>query len=125
MGWIKLHEWAMGERYIAVDFEAQPDFAAVAEACGCWGLRVERPGDIRPALGEALRQNLSGVPAVLDFIVDPWDFPDGFKEFHSDIWPGFKLGVSGRSCSVPHFPSQLSHQPWISLIVDGRSLAAC
>ena len=24
LGWIKLHEWAMGERYIAVDFEAQP-----------------------------------------------------------------------------------------------------
>ncbi len=90
LGWIKLHERAMGERYIAVDFEAQPDFAAVAEACGCWGLRVERPEKVRPALEEALRQNLSGVPAILDFIVDPWDFPDGFKEFHSDIWPNFR-----------------------------------
>jgi len=90
LGWIKLHERAMGERYIAVDFEAQPDFAAVAEACGCWGLRVERPEEVRRVLEEALRQNRSGVPAVLDFVVDPWDFPDGFKEFHRDIWPDFR-----------------------------------
>jgi len=86
LGWIKLHEKALGERYIAVDFEAQPDFAAVAEACGCYGGRVEEASAVRPALENALRQNAAGVPAVLDFIVDPWDFPDGFKEFHPHIW---------------------------------------
>ena len=86
LGWIKLHEKALGERYIAVDFEAQPDFAAVAEACDCHGERIEDADDIRPALERGLKQNLSGVPAVLDFVVDPWDFPDGFKEFHPDIW---------------------------------------
>lgn len=85
LGWIKLHEKALGERYIAVDFEAQPDFAAVAEACGCYGEQVEEPGAIRSALENALKQNKNGVPAVLDFVVDPWDFPDGFKEFHPEI----------------------------------------
>jgi acetolactate synthase-1/2/3 large subunit len=86
LGWIKLHEKAAGERYIAVDFEAQPDFAAVAEASGCYGTQVANPEDIRLALEEALRQNGAGVPAVLDFVVDPWDFPDGFKEFHPEIF---------------------------------------
>ena len=86
LGWIKLHERALGERYIAVDFEAQPDFAAVAKACGCYGEHVDEASAVRPALESALRQNDAGVPAVLDFIVDPWDFPDGFKEFHPHIW---------------------------------------
>jgi acetolactate synthase-1/2/3 large subunit len=86
LGWIKLHERAAGDRYIAVDFEAQPDFAAIAEASGCFGRQVQEPGDIRPALEEALKENQKGVPAVLDFVVDPWDFPDGFKEFQPDIF---------------------------------------
>ncbi len=86
LGWIKLHEKALGERYIAVDFEAQPDFAAVAKACGCYGERIEDADDIHPALERGLKQNQSGVPSVLDFVVDPWDFPEGFKEFHPDIW---------------------------------------
>ncbi|KON30881.1 acetolactate synthase [miscellaneous Crenarchaeota group-15 archaeon DG-45] len=86
LGWIKLHERALGDRYIAVDFEAQPDFAAVAEACGCHGERVDEASAVRPALEDALRQNEAGVPVVLDFIVDPWDFSDGFKEFHTSIW---------------------------------------
>ncbi|MCW3979363.1 MAG: thiamine pyrophosphate-binding protein [Candidatus Bathyarchaeota archaeon] len=86
LGWIKLHEKAAGERYIAVDFEAQPDFAAIAEASGCHGQQVSTPDDIRPSLETALKQNLDGVPVVLDFVVDPWDFPDGFKEFHPEIF---------------------------------------
>jgi len=57
LGWIKLHEKALGERYIAVDFEAQPDFAAFAEACDCYGERVEEVDAIRPALEKALRQS--------------------------------------------------------------------
>ena len=86
LGWIKLHQKAAGERYIAVDFEAQPDFAAVAEASGCFGLKVSEPSDVRSAFKEALRHNLGGVPAVLDFVVDPWDFPDGFKEAQPELF---------------------------------------
>ena len=86
LGWIKLHQKADDERYISVDFEAQPDFEAVAKACGCYGEKVTKPDQIRPALEEALRQNKEGVPAVLDFVVDPWDFSAGFREFHPDIF---------------------------------------
>jgi acetolactate synthase-1/2/3 large subunit len=86
LGWIKLHEKAAGGRYIAVDFESQPDFAAIAEASSCYGQQVTDPGDIRSALENALKKNLDGVPAVLDFVVDPWDFPEGFKEFQPDVF---------------------------------------
>lgn len=52
---------------IGVDF-TNPDFAKFADLCGGKGYRVERPGDIRPALEAALKENR---PCVLDVIIDP------------------------------------------------------
>ena len=86
LGWIKLHERANRERYIAVDFEAQPDFVKIAEASGCHGARVTDPEDIKKALERAKKENERGVPAMVQFDVDPWDFPDGFKEFQPDLF---------------------------------------
>ena len=86
LGWIKLHQWANRERYIAVDFEAQPDFVKLAEAYSCYGEQVTEAADIRGALERGLSRNLEGVPAVLDFVVEPMDFPEGFKEFHPAIF---------------------------------------
>jgi acetolactate synthase I/II/III large subunit len=54
-------------RLIGVDF-SNPDFAKFAELCGARGFRVERPGEIKPALEAALRENR---PSVLDVIIDP------------------------------------------------------
>ncbi|OGD47122.1 hypothetical protein A3K69_04775 [Candidatus Bathyarchaeota archaeon RBG_16_57_9] len=86
LGWIKLHQWANRERYVAVDFEAQPDFVKLAEACGCYGERVTRVDDIRGALERGLKRNQEGIPAVLDFVVEPMDFPEGFREFQPEIF---------------------------------------
>lgn len=86
LGWIKLHERANRERYIAVDFEAQPDFVKIAEASGCYGVQVTDPEDIKKALRRAKKENERGVPAMVEFVVDPWDFPEGFKEFQPDLF---------------------------------------
>jgi acetolactate synthase-1/2/3 large subunit len=86
LGWIKLHQWANRERYVAVDFEAQPDFAELAEACGCYGEQVTRVDNIRGALERGVKRNLEGVPVVLDFVVEPMDFPEGFREFQPGIF---------------------------------------
>ena len=52
--WVKWIGKATGERYLAVDFEAQPDLAAVAEASGAHAERIEAPGT-STALGRARR----------------------------------------------------------------------
>jgi len=48
-------------------FSREVNFAKVAEAMGCVGIRVERPEDIRPALDKALDSNC---PAVVEVISD-------------------------------------------------------
>ncbi|HEY4774361.1 MAG TPA: thiamine pyrophosphate-dependent enzyme, partial [Xanthobacteraceae bacterium] len=62
-------EYALGNRVLDTDFKVQPDFARVAQACGCYGERVREPGAVEAALARALAENRKGVPAVLDFIV--------------------------------------------------------
>jgi acetolactate synthase-1/2/3 large subunit len=54
--------------YIGVDFD-DVRYDQVAQACGCFGERVEDPNQIAPALERAVA---SGKPAVLDVLVDPW-----------------------------------------------------
>ena len=64
-----IQEHRFGERYLGTDFAVQPDFARIAEACGCSGERVEDPADVDAAVSRALEANAAGIPAVLDFIV--------------------------------------------------------
>ncbi len=49
-----------------------PDFAAYARACGGFGITVEDPEKLEPALEEAFRQK---VPSVVDVLVDPDERP--------------------------------------------------
>jgi acetolactate synthase I/II/III large subunit len=48
-------------------FRREANLAKVAEDLGCFGIRVERPADIRPALEKALA---AGRPAVVEVISD-------------------------------------------------------
>ena len=64
-----IQQYRFGERYLGTDFDVQPDFARIAEACGCRGERVEDPDEIDGAVARALEANAAGIPAVLDFAV--------------------------------------------------------
>jgi acetolactate synthase-1/2/3 large subunit len=64
-----IQETYFNGRYIGTEFSLQPDFAKMAEACGCHGEKVEDPGQVDAALGRAKAANEAGRPAVLDFIV--------------------------------------------------------
>lgn len=66
-----LQEYRYDERYLATSFGYQPDLAAVAVACGCYGETVTSPSSITGALERALAANRAGQPAVLDFKVAP------------------------------------------------------
>jgi acetolactate synthase-1/2/3 large subunit len=61
LGWVR---HGQGERPIASGF-GQFDYAAIARAMGCLGLRITRPSDLPSALEQALAAD---VPAVVDVV---------------------------------------------------------
>ena len=80
--WVVLNDHALGSirdiqelrfdgRMIGTDFTLQPDLAAIAEACGCHGERVESSDDVHGALERALEANRAGRPALVDVLVAP------------------------------------------------------
>ncbi|MCA1755371.1 MAG: thiamine pyrophosphate-binding protein [Spirochaeta sp.] len=84
LGWIRYHQLHNKERYIDTSFEVQPDFAAVAEASGCLGIRVAHESEIRAAVEAAYVAVQSGQPAVLDCYIDD-EQPPGFHDFHREV----------------------------------------
>ena len=61
LGWVR---HGQGDRAIASKF-SDMNFAKIAEAIGCRGCRIERPGQLEKALSEAVESN---EPTVLDVI---------------------------------------------------------
>ena len=55
------------KRYSETDLNNNPNFEKIAEAYGAWGKKIERPGEIRETIEEAIK---SGKPAVVDIIID-------------------------------------------------------
>ncbi|HWI55538.1 MAG TPA: biosynthetic-type acetolactate synthase large subunit [Desulfobacteria bacterium] len=53
-------------RYSHTDISG-PDFVKLAEAYGAMGIRVTEPGEVKPALKQAIEANR---PVVIDFVVD-------------------------------------------------------
>jgi len=67
LGWVKYNQQeAVG--WDTSTFAVQPDFVSWAQACQCYGIRVEKPSQIKPALKEALKANQEGRPAVVDIL---------------------------------------------------------
>ena len=65
--------WAgMGEHQTDAYCYRQTNFARLAEEMGCYGLRVENPGDVRAAIKMALAQER---PAAVDVDTDPAAHP--------------------------------------------------
>ena len=75
LGWVR---HGQGDRVIASEF-ADIDYAAIARAVGCRGIRVEKPGQLNEALTEALA---SKEPAVLDVVTS---LKPSFKDVMSPL----------------------------------------
>ncbi|MBL7125815.1 MAG: thiamine pyrophosphate-binding protein [Dehalococcoidales bacterium] len=67
LGWVKHHQMTAAG-WNTSTFQVQPDFVKWAEACQCFGRRIEKTSEIRPALEEAIKANERGIPAVLDCV---------------------------------------------------------
>ncbi|MBH5337570.1 pyruvate dehydrogenase [Streptomyces pactum] len=67
-----------------------PDFAAIAEAAGAMGVRVEKPKQLRPALRAAFKHK---GPALVDVVTDPnaLSIPPKIK---AEMITGFALSAS-------------------------------
>ena len=66
-GFVELEMEASGYPRFATDL-VNPDFAKVAEACGCVGIRVEKPEELEEALKTALK---TSKPVLIDVMVNP------------------------------------------------------
>ena len=69
LDFVKIEQQEAGFVPFGTDF-ANPDFAAIAEAAGAKGIRVEDPGDVRDAIATALAH--TGGPVVVDVLTDPY-----------------------------------------------------
>jgi pyruvate dehydrogenase (quinone) len=67
LGMVQLEQEAAGLPHYGVDLK-EPNFAAVAQAIGLTGLRVEDPGEVRTALAKALATR---GPVLVDVVTDP------------------------------------------------------
>lgn len=67
LGWIRyLQEKNFSKRVISTRF-GEIDYAKVSEGYGCFGIRVEKPSEIRPAIEQGIK---SGLPAVIHVKTD-------------------------------------------------------
>ncbi|MFE3162606.1 thiamine pyrophosphate-dependent enzyme [Streptomyces sp. NPDC059224] len=69
LDFVKIEQQEAGFVPFGTDF-ANPDFAAVAEAMGAKGIRIEDPDDVEDGLAAALAH--TGGPVVVDVLVDPY-----------------------------------------------------
>jgi len=69
LDFVKIEQQEAGFIPFGVDFK-NPNFARVAEAMGAKGIRLEKPGDVKEALTEALAYKDG--PVVVDAVVDPY-----------------------------------------------------
>jgi pyruvate dehydrogenase (quinone) len=58
--------------YKAIDFP-NPDYVALARACGGVGFKAERPGELRDAIEQALKAE---GPAIIDCVVPANELPN-------------------------------------------------
>ena len=100
MGMVRQWQEFMYEsRYSHSYMDALPDFVKLAEAYGHIGMRVEKPGEVRGALEEALRMEDRLV--FLDIITDPTE----------NVYPMVEAGKAQHEMRLP---------PWI---LEERELA--
>lgn len=67
LGMVRAEMMVVGYEPWGTDVQ-NPDFGAVAQACGMHGERVEAAADVRPAIERALAHD---GPALIDFVTDP------------------------------------------------------
>jgi pyruvate dehydrogenase (quinone) len=73
LGLIRLEAESMGmPAWKAMDFR-NPDYVALARACGAVGFKAEKPGELREAIDQGLKAD---GPAIIDCVVPADELPN-------------------------------------------------
>ena len=81
-GWVQYNQLLAQKPFIGTAFSVPVDFAAIARAQGCVGLRVVQAAALDDALAEALEANRDGVPALIDVEIEPHHYHEHFERIH-------------------------------------------
>ena len=86
LGWPQYIQLLEKQATTATNFENSPDFAKLARAQNCKGIRITEPGKVESALRSALKANRSGIPVLIDVQIAKHDYAPHFQAFHRDVW---------------------------------------
>jgi acetolactate synthase-1/2/3 large subunit len=81
-GWVQYNQVLNKKPFVGTGFEVGSDFAAIAEAQGCRGIRVSDTARVDAAITEARDLNRKGVPVLVDAQIARHDYYEGFVEIH-------------------------------------------
>ncbi|MEP0275120.1 MAG: thiamine pyrophosphate-dependent enzyme, partial [Nitratireductor sp.] len=81
-GWVQYNQLLGKKPFVATGFEVNSDFAQIARAQSCLGIKVERADQIDAAVAEALKANAEGVPALIDVAIEPHHYHEHFERVH-------------------------------------------
>ena len=82
LGWPQLIQDIDDHPRVGTNFEVSPDFAALAKAQGCMGIRVTEPEKVERALTQALKANKKGMPVLIDVHIARHVYHKHFVEVH-------------------------------------------
>jgi len=81
-GWVQYNQLLGQKPFVATGFEVNSDFAEIARAQSCIGMKVQRADEIDIALEKALKANNEGVPVLIDVAIQPHHYHEHFERVH-------------------------------------------
>lgn len=83
-GWVQYNQVLARRPLVNTGFAIDSDFAAIAKAQGCHGIRVTDAAQVDAAVQEARLLNQSGVPVLIDARIAKHDYSDHFVAVHHE-----------------------------------------
>jgi len=83
-GWVQYNQLLARRPLVNTGFVVGSDFATIARAQGCHGIRVTEPSQVDDALIEACRLNRAGTPVLIDVQIARHDYSDHFVAVHHE-----------------------------------------
>ncbi|MBS0530123.1 MAG: thiamine pyrophosphate-binding protein, partial [Proteobacteria bacterium] len=81
-GWVQYNQLITNKPFRCTGFEISSDFAAIAKAQKCLGIRVTDPAALASAVRQACDANAKGIPALLDIAIQPHQYHPHFERVH-------------------------------------------